>query len=146
MPLALVGELNRIELWHYQFAQTQAARDYLLWFAHHGPPPDGRLTQSDIDWILGQEGGETTVLRRVPASGGTPESWHIKGGQLITLAELFNFGCRSLSCHFLYWLFCMQPVFLTKRSHSYSRTPNAEERRNAKTLRFLERGTRGSRW
>ena len=47
----------------------------------------------DIDWILQKEGGETTLLKRDPASGGRGDTWYIREGNHITLAELFNQGC-----------------------------------------------------
>ena len=108
---------------------------------------EGRLSSQKIDWILTEEGGETTLLKRVtgrePASGGTRETWYIRTGHHVALAELFNFGCHLCSCHYLYTLYLRQTIFVTRRRHSESTKPEAMVRRNARSLRLHETGSRG---
>ena len=58
-----------------------------------------------ILWVLQAEGGETTLLKREGGSAsGERGKWYIRGGNHVTLAELFNYGCQLCSCHFLYQL------------------------------------------
>ena len=117
----------------------------MYWF--HRNRFDGRLSWQDVNWVLQEEGGETTLLKRVagrdPASGGTRETWYFRAGQHVTLAELFNYGCHLCSCHFLYTLYLKQTIFLTRKRHSESQKPEARMRRNARGLHHHETGRYG---
>ena len=59
------------------------------------------------------------------------------------MAEIFNWGCQLCSCHYPYCWYQRQTIFLTKRHHSNSKTPNAHLRRNAKNLHHQMNGSRG---
>ena len=87
VPADFVDRLSRVEVWHYLFAKSSGVRDFLYWF--HRNRFDGRLSWQDVNWVLQEEGGETTLLKRVaergPASvvagllGAAEESRHRQG-------------------------------------------------------------------
>ena len=141
MPDDYVATLANVKFWHYQFVRSQAARRHLYWYHEH--KKDGNLNDRDIEWILREEGGHTTLLKRDPASGGRPLSWYIMADNHVSLAELFDRGCRLCSCHYLYNLYLRQPVFITKRHHSESTRPQAMARRSARNLHHQIYGTYG---
>ena len=141
MPADCEDNINHVRFWHYQFVKTRQVRTWLYWY--HQNQNEGHLRWDEIDWILKEERGETTLLKRDPASGGTPATWYIREGNHVTLAELLNHGCHLCSCHFLYTLYLRQPVFITKRHHSESTAPGAMVTRNAKNLHYQETGKYG---
>ena len=100
------------------------------------------LPLADIDWVLEQEGGETTLLKREGGGSASGERgmWYIRGGNHVHLAELFNYGCKLCSCHFLYTLYLRQKIFATKKKKTETETPQALLMRNAKLLRRQETG------
>ena len=131
--------------WHDQFAKTSDVRRWLYWY--HENQSEGNLSLADISWVLEAEGGETTLLKREGGSAsGEREKWYIRAGNHVTLAELFNYGCRLCSCHFLYTLYLAQPVFVAKKRHSESKTPEAMLMRSAHRLRHHETGKRALPW
>ena len=142
-PLPGDVDFTDLRFWHYQFVKTHEVREELLWY--HLNQREGKLPMRTINWILAAEGGETRLLKRVPgadpASGGT---WYIVSGQCVTLAELFEFGCHSCSCHFLYRLYRNQPLFISKqKKKSIGGSPEAIMRKNARSLRYQEKGRHG---
>ena len=146
VPDADVESLFNVKFWHYQFAKTPDARRFLFWHQVHQTV--GNLPLADIDWVLEQEGGETTLLKREGGGSASGErgKWYIRGGNHINLAELFNYGCKLCSCHFLYTLYLRQPIFVARQWHSESKTPGAMLRRNAKSLRHHEAGKWALPW
>ena len=151
VPTDSVAALTNPRFWHYQFAKTGAARRWLTWFADH---PGESLTWGDIEWVLQEEGGETTLLKCDSASGesgsacgelGTRQ-WFIRAGHHVTLAEMFNYGCRLCSCHFLYTLYLRQPIFLAKRNPPESLSPDRKKLQKAKAPHFKERARLGLPW
>ena len=105
---------------------------------------EGNLPLAEINWVLQAEGGETTLLKREGGSAsGEREKWYIIAGNHITLAELFNFGCRFCSCYFLYTLYLVQPVFVAKQLHSESKSSGAMRMKSAKSLYHHETGKYG---
>ena len=141
VPAAVVANITHVRFWHYQLTKTREVRTWLYWYHEH--QYDGHLSSDEINWILQEERGETTLLKRGPASGGTPATWYIREGNHVTLAELFNHGCHVCSCHFLYTLYLQQTVFITKRHRSESTAPGARVRRHAKNLHHQETGRYG---
>ena len=142
-PLPRDVDFTNLRFWHYQFAKTDDVREELLWY--HLNWREGKLPMRTINRILAAEGGETRLLKRVPgahpASGGT---WYIVSGQCVTLAELFEFGCHACSCHFLYRLYVNQPLFISKqKKKSIGGSPEAIMRKNARSLRYQEKGCHG---
>eukprot|EP00959_Pyramimonas_sp_CCMP1952_P037619 787872-Pyramimonas_sp.AAC.1 len=103
------------------------------------------LPLEEIDRVLDMEDGETHVLKRemgdvTSASG---ETWYIKAGHYITLAELFNYGCLLCSCHYLYMLCLQQHVFVRRKSHSRSGSAQAVLKRNARRFQCSVTRERG---
>ena len=84
--------------WHNQTMRTEKTRNWAYW--NHGAGQrdqwlkEGRLTQRDVQWIMGEEDNETQLMKFCPATGGRPSRWLIRQGNYITLAELFVFGAR----------------------------------------------------
>ena len=118
---------------------------WLYWY--HENQWEGNLPMEDILWVLQAEGGETTLLKREGGSAsGERGTWYIRGGNHVTLAELFNYGCQLCSCHFLYTLYLRQPIFVTRKRHSESQTPGAMLMRNAHRLHHHETGKWALPW
>ena len=103
------------------------------------------LSDADINWIMALENNVTTVLKRVynRASGGW--RWYIRRGHYVTLSEVFNLGCHLVSCYDLYTTYRSLQIWIHRRVHSVSNTPEAQMRRNAKQLRYREDGVYGLR-
>ena len=141
LPADIVAQITHVRFWDYQFVRGQEVRAFLYWY--HENPDKQHLNESAIDWILQKEKGGAALLTRKPASGGPSATWYIRTGNHVTLAEIFNWGCNLCSCHFLYGLYLRQPLFLTKRHHSNSKSPNSQLRKNAKNLHHQETGKRG---
>ena len=59
---------------------------------------------------------------------------------------MFNIGCELCSCHFLYNLYLKQVVFVQKRKHSVSNSPEHHKLENAKQLHLQEYGTKALPW
>ena len=88
-----VGELTNVKFWHYQFARKGNVRRWLYWYHEH--QWEGNLDPKDISWVLQEEGGATLLLKREGGSAsGKRVKWYIRSGNHITLAEIFNYGCR----------------------------------------------------
>ena len=62
VPNEHVEKLVNVKFWHYQFAKTSDARRFL--YSLFQKKWDGDLLPEEIDWVLQQEGGETTLLKR----------------------------------------------------------------------------------
>ncbi len=131
--------------WHYQFTRKHEVRQWLCSNAR-GEWSREHLSWESIEWAMQEEGGETTILKRDPASASGERKWHIRAGQHVALAEMFSHGCRMCSCHFLYTLYLQQVIFIQKRKHSNSNSPEHEKLRNAKKLHLQEYGTQGPPW
>ena len=90
---------------------------------------------------------ETTLLKREGGSAsGERGKWYIRGGNHVTLVELFNYGCQLCPCHFLYTLYLRQPIFVARKRHSESKTPEAMLMRNAHRLHHHETGKWALPW
>ena len=89
---------------------------------------------------------ETAVLKWAynPASGGRGR-WYIRRGHYVTLSEVFNLGCHLVSCYDLYLTYKSCNIWIHKRAHSVSNTPEGQMKRNAKVLRYHEEGKYGLR-
>ncbi len=150
VPAGSVAALTGPQFWHYQFAKTGAARRWLTQFADDHPGES--LTWSEIAWVLQEEGGETTLLKCDSASGesgpaccsqlGTRQ-WFIRAGHHVTLAEMFDYGCRLCSCHFLYTLYLRQPIFLAKRNPPESPSRDWIKLQKAREQHFFHRESAG---
>ena len=101
------------------------------------------LTYNEYRWCFEKENYETSVLTWIenPASGGT--NLQIRTGNLINLAELLHFGNKICTCHDMYCLWLTLPIFIHKKTHSMSQSPQAQLKRNAKVLRQQETGYYG---
>ena len=129
--------------WHYQFMKDGETRAWLYW-RKTSRWRDEDLRPSDVEWIMAKEGNETTYLRFVPAAGGEPEgTWYVKQGNIVTLSEMFRFGCEVCTCYDIYRTFVHLPIFVYKRIHSASRSEPGVQRRTAKLLRHQETGRYG---
>ena len=108
------------------------------------------LTPAQIDWIMGEEGGETRLMRRVPplASGGwsTPARWQIRQGNMITLAELFSFGAYRCTCWDLYRTYRSLEVFIDPKPRVRSGSEIANVPENAQRKRHQDTGRYGLPW
>ena len=126
--------------WSYQFARTKETRKWLFERSQEAWG-ETDLSDAQINWIMERENNETTVLKRVynPASGGWWR-WYIRRGNYVTLSEVFDLGCRIVSCYDLYCTYRSCEVWIHKRQHSVSNTPEAQLKRNAKQLRRQEHG------
>ena len=145
MPDDDVKHLTNVKFWHYPFAKSSDARRRLYWFQEN--KWTGNLPSAVITRVLKAEGGETTLLKRVGASAsGEGGKWYIRVGNHVTLAELFNHGCQLCSCHFLYTLYLRQPIFVARKRHSESKTPEAMLMRNAHRLHHHETGKWALPW
>ena len=131
--------------WSYQFARTKEVRKY-LYERSLEERRNTDLSDADINWIMALENNETAVLKRVynRASGGRWR-WYIRRGHYVTLSEVFNLGCHLVSCYDLYTTYRSLQIWIHRRVHSVSNTPEAQMRRNAKQLRYREDGVYGLR-
>ena len=66
--------------------------------------------------------------------------WQIRAGNYITLAELFKFGARHVTCYHLYQMYLSLDFYSHRRNHSLSTSDNAIRSQNAKALRHHETG------
>ena len=133
--------------WHQQFMTTTETR---VWMeerqaeCHQG---EKDLTDSDIEWLMSKQEvpDETAILRReeawsVGATGAKEYTWHLRRGNYIVLAELFNYGKYRLSCHDLYNSYMNLPLWIRRKTHGVSHTGNATKKRNSAFLRQSETG------
>ena len=132
--------------WQSQFCRQQETRQH-LWKRSVEQEDSRLLFAEDIDWIMGVEGNELTLLRCEPPPGERPSSggtrWFIRIGKYVTLAEMFQMGRGPCTCFDLYRTYCNLPTAIFKRKHGESRTPKATKRGNAKLLRHIETGRWG---
>ena len=106
------------------------------------------LSTKDVEWILSKEGNETTYLKFDPAPGGPwrehPRDWLSRGtfwyktGHVVTLAEMFRFGCRECTCFDIYRTFVHLQFYAFKKAHSQSQSESGVQRRQAKILHYEE--------
>jgi hypothetical protein len=141
-------DVQDARFWSYQFARTGPARKFLE--DRHKEHGELRLSEAEILKVLKLEGNETTILRWEPdpgidpASGGnTLESgtWYIRGGNYLTLAELFYWGAKECTCFHLYKMYLSLDYYIYKRTHSESMPVDAQRTRAAKNLHHQEHGT-----
>ena len=90
-----------------------------------------------------EEGNETLLMKYCPAIGGRPASWRIRQGNCITLGELFNHGADKCSCWDLYRTWTNLDIFVHKKPHSVSHSPEGTFRANAKRWNFETEGRWG---
>jgi hypothetical protein len=130
--------------WQYQYARTRDVRHW-LYKRSMIQKNNNPLTDQDIQWILAEEENRTLLLcweprpRSNPASGGKQllkeGDWKIRTGNYITLAELFKFGARQVTCYHLYLMYLGLDVYIHRRNHSQS---TSDKMQNAK--RYHETG------
>ena len=101
------------------------------------------LPWKNVWWILQEEGNETSLMKYCPAFGGRPASWHIRQGNCITLGELFAHAAEQCSCWDLYQTFTNLDIFIHKKPHSVSHSPEGNFRANAKRANFEHEGPWG---
>ena len=136
-------------LWHSQTMRTPRARDWAHF--HHGQGQtdqrlkEAPLSQSDVDWVLAEEGRETRLMKFCPASGGDPSQWFIRQGNYVTLGELFTFGAYRCTCWDMYRTYRSLEVFIDRKPHSVSGSEEGTLRQNAKRKQFSEKGKWGLR-
>ena len=148
-PLPDDVDFHKACFWHYQFART---RDVRLWLYKRSTIQKNTrpLTDKEIQWILECEENHTLLLRWEPRLGSNPASggskrlhegdWNIRAGNYITLAELFKFGARQVTCYHLYLMYMNLDYYIHRKQHSLSTSPNAIKTQNAKALRNHETG------
>ena len=130
--------------WSYQFVGSNETRKY-LYERSQEEWSDRDLNPSEINWIMQVEGNETAVLKwAYPASGGEGR-WYIRCGHYVTLSEVFNLGKHFVSCYDLYLTYKSCNIWIHKRAHSVSNTPEAQMTRNARILQHQEHGIWGLR-
>ena len=130
--------------WSYQFVGTNETRKYLYERSQEEWSHED-LTQDEISWIMEVEDNETAVLKwAYPASGGEGR-WYIRCGHYVTLSEVFNLGKHFVSCYDLYLTYKSCKIWIHKRAHSVSNTPEAQITRNARILHHQEHGFWGLR-
>ena len=135
--------------WHYQFMKSTETRRWLhKRKTSHDSAHDLRL--EDVAWVLAKEDNETTYVKFVPAPGGSPSAgelgpgtFWVKQGHLVTLAEMFRFGCHVCTCFDIYRTFVHLPVFVYKKMHSSSQSEAGMMRKDAKVLHHKETGKYG---
>ena len=114
------------------------------------------LKPHEIDWIMNVEENHTTLLRweldpwhaidpapggkQTPASGGR---WSINQGNMMMLAELVWWAAERMTMYELYVMWKNLPIFAFKRRHSESQSEQAQYVRNAKELKYQEKGYYG---
>ena len=136
--------------WHNQTMRTEKTRNWAYW--NHGAGQrdqwlkEGRLTQRDVQWIMGEEDNETQLMKFCPATGGRPSRWLIRQGNYITLGELFVFGARRCSCWDLYRTYQSLEICIHRTPHSTSGTEEPLIRQNAKRKWFQDTGKYGLDW
>ena len=143
-----VVDVHNACFWHYQYARTKGVRDWLYkrWLdtkTRHEP-----LTDEQIQWILKAERNRTLILRwepRVPASGELQPldegDWEIRSGNYITLAELFSYGARKLTCFHLYEMYMCLDYYIHRKNHSEPTSEEAITKQKAKALHKQENGS-----
>ncbi|CAK0846652.1 unnamed protein product, partial [Prorocentrum cordatum] len=141
VPSEFVDHLCRVRFWHRQCATSEKARDYLAW--KNAGRDTGFLPLAEMKWILGVDGGEAELLKRVEDDSASGETRCIRTGQFVTLAEMFSYGRRLCSCHFPRTLHLRQPMLATRTGHSESQTAGATPKKNDRRLRYQETGRRG---
>ena len=136
------GQQFKACCWHCQFAKDEDVRKWLLERSRETWTDDD-LDYNDYWWCFRKENYETSLLKWIetPASGGT--NLQIRTGNLINLAELLHFGNKICTCYDMYCLYLSLPIFIDRKAHSMSQSPQAQQRRNAKILRYSETGYYG---
>ena len=136
--------------WHCQFIRNEEARHWCR-FRQDGPRKDLDLTPAEVQWIMECEENETSYLKFEPdpAAGGPDVplaeyfdrgTWYFKKGHIVTLAEMFRFGIKVRSCFEMYRFYEALPVFVLRRFHSQSHSPEGQLRRDAKKQYHAETG------
>ena len=121
--------------WHHQYVKHPQNREFLLNKFRDSSRKRLPLSDDQIDEIVSLEGDQrTAVLKRtwVYASGSSGSGywqWSLRAGNFVTLAELFWYGLRLLSCYDLYHLYCSYPVWIQRKkdneTHDKARYPGS---------------------
>jgi len=130
-------DVHDMKFWQYQFARSAEVRNWLHW--RMVKKIEKPLTDRDILWILEEEQDRTLLLRwvarrRNQASGGVRRledgEWQIRKGNYITLADLFRFGARQVTCFHLYRMYQSLDIYIHRRNHPGApRLPEKRKRR-----------------
>ena len=133
--------------WHHQLMTTTETRSWMAERQGEGNQGEQDLTDSDIEWLMSKQEvpDETAILRRqesavLGATGAKQYTWHLRRGNYIVLAELFNYGKYRLSCHDLYNSYMNLPLWIRRKIHGVSNTAHATYKRNSAGLRHRETG------
>ena len=139
-PLPPSTDILHPNFWNYQFVSNHEVRKFL--YFRNG---ERHLTYRDVLWVMQEERYQTKILQwNPPASSGgriRAEDFSLRVGNFITLAELFDFGQDILSCYHLYMMYINMDIYIQKKAHSVSGSPEAILKDNAKKLSKKELGT-----
>ncbi len=93
----------------------------MLWLSERKKKQDALLSMEDIDWVLREQNNQTLLIRKLEAASGAP--WfQIRTGIVVTLAQLYYYGCDLCTAFDIYKLYLDLPIFLHARSrHSEQR-------------------------
>ena len=138
--------------WHYQYVTTPAVRERL--HKRFVDKDESPLDDETIAWILEAGHNRTLIfrweppqnhqqplaLRRNPSliSQGT---WYFRKGNYVTLAELFHYGQRHVTCYHLYRMYLSLDIYIHRRNHPTSGSGRAKKTNNAKALHYAETGS-----
>ncbi len=92
--------------WSLQFARTQES-----WQGLSMRERDTLLSMEEIDWVLRQRDNQTLLIRKCEAASGAP--WfQIRTGIVVTLAQMYYYGCQLGTAFDIYKLYLDLPIFL----------------------------------
>ena len=125
--------------WHYQFANKASTRRFLYVRSFDKRLQDQPLSDTELDWILAEEGGATTMMKATNVNGASgARQWFIRAGNYITLAELFHFGRHRVTCWGMYRTYYSMDIVIHRRYHSRSTSGLCQQKQNAKRLHYFE--------
>ncbi len=123
------GVVRDPAFWSAQFASTAESRKKMLWLSERKKKQDALLSMEDIDWVLREQNNQTLLIRKCEAASGAP--WfQIRTGIVVTLAQLYYYGCDLCTAFDIYKLYLDLPIFLHARSRN-------SEQRGGVSRRYL---------
>ncbi len=101
--------------WSLQFARTQESRQWLRMREQ-----DTLLSMEEIDWVLRQRDNQTLLIRKCEAASGA--TWfQIRIGIVVTLAQMYYYGCQLGTALDIYQLYLDLPIFIHRINHGEKR-------------------------